>query len=102
MYDIDGNQLTVMEWSLYRATLGSVHLGDTTLGDYRISTVYIGLDMSLMGGRPLIFETMIFCPDEEYSYWMDRYSTKQEALVGHDNAVKMIQRHMERLSCGIT
>jgi len=49
-----------------------------------VSTVFIGLDMGMGGGRdPLLFETMVFngpCDDE-----MDRYSSWVEAEAGHES-----------------
>lgn len=39
-------------------------VGNTkTLYGERLSTVFLGLDHSFGGGRPLIFETMLFAPD---------------------------------------
>ena len=51
----------------------------------RVSTVFLGIDHNFFGGEPLLFETMIFGgPLDEYQW---RYSTRQEALKGHDEAV---------------
>lgn len=50
-----------------------------------VSTVALGLDHQFGDGEPLIFETMIFggCLDG----YCDRYSTIEEAKVGHRKAV---------------
>lgn len=64
------------------------HVGDTTVGDVRISTVFLGLDHSWGGGRPLIFETMIF--GGAYDDYQERYSTWEEAERGHAQAVQKV------------
>lgn len=51
----------------------------------RVSTVLIGLNMNYSDiGPPIIFETMIFGPD---NFAQERYATKEAALAGHDRAV---------------
>lgn len=54
-----------------------------------VSTVWLGLDHSLTGEAPLIFETMVF---SEKGKWdeldMERYATLEEARKGHDEMVK--------------
>jgi len=66
---------------------------------YEVSTVWMGLDHSWGNGPPLIFETMIFklgsykaaCDD-----YQERYSTEQEALTGHEVAVKYLKNHLRK------
>src|SRR5262252_3680649 len=63
------------------------------IGDfYSISTVFIGLDHGFRG-IPLLFETMIFVPDEEddermEDIWMERCGTWSEAEDVHERAVE--------------
>tara|TARA_Y100000310_G_scaffold247602_1_gene253239 strand:- start:17773 stop:18003 length:231 start_codon:yes stop_codon:yes gene_type:complete len=47
----------------------------------------LGLDHSFVGGKLLIFETMVFDKDRE-EIDVERYSTEKEALVGHLKMVK--------------
>lgn len=57
------------------------HVGDDTIGEARVSTVFLGLNHNWGDGPPLIFETMVFggpLSDEQ-----ERYSTTQEAIDGH-------------------
>lgn len=61
----------------------------TTIGESKVSTVFLGLDHSFGSGPPLVFETMVFggkLADE-----MDRYSTWDEAVTGHENMVKRVK-----------
>jgi len=65
------------------------HVGDTTIGGVRVSTVFLGIDHNWSpDGPPLIFETMVFRGpfDEE----MQRYSTWEEAEHGHAKFVKAV------------
>lgn len=60
----------------------------TQVGDVKISTVFLGLDHSFGGGKPLLFETMIFGGKEDG--FQDRYSTWDEAVEGHKKAVELV------------
>ena len=53
-----------------------------------VSTVFIGLDHSFGGLKPLLFETMIFGTGDEDEY-QERYSTYEEAEAGHAKAVEL-------------
>jgi len=54
-----------------------------------VSTVFLGLDHNFGGGKPLIFETMVFPKWGELGELdMDRYSTYKEAEAGHKRMVK--------------
>lgn len=52
-----------------------------------VSTVWLGLDHQFGDGPPLIFETMVFSPDRNDED-MERYTTEEEALKGHEEMVK--------------
>ena len=54
-----------------------------------VSTVWLGLDHGFHGGKPIIFETMVF--DKEGTgedLDQDRYTTEQQAREGHAAMVK--------------
>lgn len=54
-----------------------------------VSTVWLGLDHSFNGGKPLIFETMVFSEKGDGNELeMKRYSTEEEAIKGHKEMVK--------------
>ena len=52
-----------------------------TVGDTRVSTVFLGLDHRFEDGPPVVFETMCFGGSLEGNE--ERYSTKAEAEAGH-------------------
>jgi hypothetical protein len=52
-----------------------------------VSTVFLGLDHSFGGGRPVLFETMSFIGGESEDYFA-RYHTWAEAEAGHARIVR--------------
>ena len=55
-----------------------------------ISTVFLGLDPSYGDGPPMLFETMIFEAGEVVGE-MDRYSTWDQAVDGHNAIVAKVK-----------
>lgn len=69
--------------------------------DYQISTVFLELDHNMWNpGDPILFETMIFGPEEPPDQMQWRYRTYEEALEGHHRAVTYVERflHAKRLA----
>lgn len=63
-------------------------VGNDTIGDARVSTVFLGLDHAMPGEPPAIFETMVFGgPLHEE---MVRYATWEEAEAGHQAMVERV------------
>jgi hypothetical protein len=61
-----------------------------SIGQFWISSVFVGLDHSVRNGPPLLFETMVFDnSDQEFpeSRWMERAPTWEIALEAHERAV---------------
>jgi hypothetical protein len=59
----------------------AVHVGDDVVGDVRISTVFLGIDLSYGRGPARLFETMVFGgPLDRHQ---ERYPTWDEAAAGH-------------------
>jgi hypothetical protein len=60
-----------------------------------VSTVFLGIDPSFhRGAAPLLWETMIFGGDRDQ--YCQRYATRDEALTGHANAVKLAKARPNR------
>ena len=59
-------------------------VADTEKDGVRISTVFLGIDHSFDGGKPLLFETMIFGGEHSDCQW--RYETWKDAEIGHATA----------------
>lgn len=64
------------------------------IGDYLVSTVDLGINHSF-DETPLYYETMIFKIENgkvNYSdIYCDRYTTKEQALKGHKEAIKWLE-----------
>lgn len=70
-----------------------------TIGDYLVSTVWVGLNMARWESmHPIIFETMIFyeegCenPIEALVGYIERYCSEEEAKKGHMKACEVVRR----------
>ena len=64
--------------------------------EYIVSTVDLGLDHSFGFGEPLYYETMIFDENcnlkgSEFDWFQKRYSTEEEARIGHKAIVKLLE-----------
>ena len=65
------------------------HVADDSIGDARVSTVFLGLDHNLGGDRVELFETMIFGGDRDGE--CHRYATWDDALTGHRLVVATLE-----------
>ena len=73
-----------------RKTVGYDELTDLNGDDVRVSTVFLGLNHSWNGGKPILWETMIFGGINDQAY-QERYSSYEDALEGHQNAINFIK-----------
>lgn len=69
----------------------------TQVGNYKVSTVDLGIDHNMFGDKPLYYETMIFSDDEDnqFEYYQERYTTEEEARKGHEEAIKHVKEHLK-------
>lgn len=58
------------------------------LDDISISTVFLGMDHSFGAVEPVLFETMVF--GGKYDGHTVRYMTQEEAIIGHQAVVNMV------------
>lgn len=71
----------------------------TNIGDYLVSTVFLGLDHSFGGDVPILFETMVFKENDgterghhELNDYGGRYFTREEALKAHKEICEQIKK----------
>jgi hypothetical protein len=57
--------------------------------DVYVSTVFLAINHNFHSGPPLLFETMVF--GGRLDGEQDRYSTWEEALLGHDSMVGRVK-----------
>ena len=70
----------LMEWA---------RIAETMVGDVRVSTVFLGMDISFGHGEPVLFETMIF--GGVHDKYKERYHTLEESMIGHEKAVSLVK-----------
>ena len=77
----------LLEWAEWMETADR-RVNFDMVGDTKISTVFLGLDRSFGGNRPVLFETMIFGgPHDGYQ---ERCSTWEEAEIEHNKAKSLV------------
>jgi hypothetical protein len=97
-FDRQGNPISMRRWGELRergldddghyGPNSYTRIGEDTVGEATISTVWLGMDHGWPGPepyRPVIFETMIF--GGPHDHCMMRYHTEEEAIKGHAEAV---------------
>jgi hypothetical protein len=66
----------------------------TAVGPYTVSTVFLGIDHAFGAGPPLLWETMVFGPDDG-GRDERRWHSRTEALAGHEAAVAALRLSAE-------
>jgi hypothetical protein len=93
-YDRNGNEITEDEWLRRCRDHAYKRVAYHEVGTLRVSTIWLGLDYGWGDRPPLIFETMIFGEPGEDQWRHDqwRYATEEEAMKGHQRAVRLCRR----------
>jgi len=69
----------------------------STIGDYLVSTVFLGLDHQWHAhGPPLLFETMVF-GKEPLKERQERCTTWEQAEVMHENMCEEVRQHENKV-----
>lgn len=77
----------IIAWAKWFGT-NKRHVAQDNVGESHVSTVFLGVDHNFIGGRPVLFETMIF--GGEHDQEQERYCTWDEAEAGHARWVKRL------------
>lgn len=89
-YILDGHtpveEKDVVKWGIWFETADRKVKKTSISDEVEVSTVFLGLDHRL--GSPLLFETLVFGGETDGD--MKRYSTWEEAEIGHDRIVQEI------------
>ena len=93
-FDKNGKEINYEEWGKLLEDKDYKIIKQETLPDgKKVSTVWLGLDHNFGEGEPLIFETMVFPSEGDFSdVDVERYSTLEEAQKGHEEMVKKWSR----------
>lgn len=94
-FDRAGNPMEdLSEWSRLRRDPHASTVARTELpGGVIVSTVWLGINLSVNADQPLIFETMIFGGPHDNAMW--RYPTEPAALAWHDQIVTALRAGRE-------
>jgi len=76
----------VMKWARWFESANRI-VKKTDINKQVVSTVFLGLNHNYDGGKPLLFETMVF-PECDIC---ERYTTWDEAEKGHNKIVEKIK-----------
>lgn len=106
-YDRKGKPITFCAWALlFEDREGYGRVRATTVGQWWISTIWLGLDHGFnyperADYQPVIFETMVFWHGPEGMERMyeegDRYSTEAEARRGHASFIRRIRQRVRAM-----
>jgi len=84
---------TMFEWAMF---FEERTVAKSDVAQYRISTVFLGLDHSHGVGPPLYFETMVFDTAYGSDSWrevdVERYETWEQARCGHLRFVEKFEK----------
>ena len=93
-------ELNLLTWAAWFETADR-KLKETTIGSFRISTDFLGLDHGFGEGPPLLWETVVFdkgaFKNSPLDGEMERYSTRAEAIQGHELMCERVKGENERL-----
>lgn len=92
-YILEGHKVVectdLMEWAKWFENADRIVAKTKISPDVKVSTVFLGLNHQYGGGEPLLFETMVF--GGEHDEEMERYSTWEQAAIGHKKWVDKLQ-----------
>lgn len=77
--------MTLKTWSNQSRKIES-----TTFGESEVSTVFLGFSHGHDKGKPILFETLVF--GGEHDGYMLRYTSWDEAISGHEEVCRMINK----------
>lgn len=83
-FDKDGNPIGMDDYLRLTYDKDYRRVGWTKVKEHVVSTVWLGLDHSYGGPKPVIFETMVFSNEDNLvDLDCQRYVTLEEAYIGH-------------------
>jgi hypothetical protein len=95
LYILNGHDAVIepdiRTWSKWMQATNT-HVAKDELNGYLVSTVFLGLDHNFTsGGKPQLFDTMVFPEGDMSELYCARYATWDEAEAGHKLAIQMVR-----------
>lgn len=93
LYILDGHTPVVVDdllvWDRWSENVDNRQVAHTIIGAVDILTLFLGVDYNVTtGGPPALFETCVH--GGEFDQEIDRYSTWDEAIAGHEHMVRVV------------
>lgn len=89
---------TYFEWHDQLPSENKTGLGYTVIreqvGEAYVSTVFLGSDHRFDEDKPVLWETMVFWPNEAEE--LERYTSEADAIVGHKRIVGQLRSKQSR------
>jgi hypothetical protein len=83
----------VTVWGAWMQADENVIVAQEDVGDFRVSTVFLGIDHAFGGGPPVLWETIIFGPGGTcLDGYPRRYRSRAEAVEWHADALAEAHR----------
>jgi hypothetical protein len=89
IYNKAGLLISLDDFARLHKDMGYRAVGKTSTPNGDVSTVWLGMSHGMVGGSPIIFETMIF--GGLYDGEQERYCTEDEAKAGHLRWIGKVQ-----------
>lgn len=81
-------EVSLDDWARWLDDDAKRRVAKTDVNEHvEVSTVFLGLNHNFGEGPPLLFETMVFFDADDV--YCRRYATWDEAVAGHDRAVRL-------------
>lgn len=96
MYVLDNRGEVVAEpdlikWGAWMASPHARRIAWSEIGEWTVSTVFLGINHSFGHGPPVLWETMVFGPKPwDQPQW--RYTSREAAVSHHDQVAEHIRR----------
>lgn len=90
-YDLDHNPIRPEEAERLWADPRRI-IGKDRVDGWEVSTVFLILDHGWgTDGPPVLYETMVFCPLGHATYDAERWTTREQAIAGHDQILAAVR-----------
>jgi len=99
-YDRKGKKISQQEHFDYFHDKNYRNVKQNFEGEHLISTIWLGIENYIMNSfDKTIFETIVF-DKNGINIYQDRYKTEEEALKGHEKAVRFVKDKLKKQSSG--
>lgn len=90
----------VEKWAPWFENPQNRRVAFTKVGLVEVSTVFLGIDHNLnphtQGQKPVLWETMIFGAKGDLEHYQERYSSYDDAVLGHECAVWLVMQRQTK------